>query len=90
MDLFNHGAHKRVWWGEDFAFSRRWTEECGGDIWLVPDMNIDHHTADKAYRGNFHRFLLKQPGGSESDNPVSPKQIRDRALQRVAAIKAAR
>lgn len=60
VDLFNHGAHKGVWWGEDYAFSRRWGE-CGGDIWLVPDLQLDHHSADKSYPGNFHQFLMAQP-----------------------------
>jgi hypothetical protein len=26
VDLFNHGAHDGLWWGEDYAFSRRWNE----------------------------------------------------------------
>lgn len=65
VDLFNHGAHKGAWWGEDYAFSRNWTD-CGGEIWLVPDLNLDHHSTEKAYPGNFHEFLLRQPGGSKS------------------------
>lgn len=65
VDLFNHGARDRIWWGEDYAFSRRWREKCG-DIWLVPDLSIDHHTKDKVFKGNLHRFLLRQPGGSEA------------------------
>lgn len=72
VDLFNHGAHKGLWWGEDYSFARRW-KECGGDIWLVPNLNIDHHTKDAIYKGNFHKFLLRQPGGSESDNPEPPQ-----------------
>jgi hypothetical protein len=85
IDLFNHGAHKGVWWGEDAAFGRRWTD-CGGEVWLVPDLNLTHHGADgKAYPGNFHRFMLRQPGGSESDNPVSPADIRARLLKAAAA-----
>lgn len=63
VDLFNHGAHQGVWYGEDYAFSRRW-RECGGQIVLVPDLDLTHH-GDKPYPGNFHRFLLAQPGGSE-------------------------
>lgn len=62
VDLFNHGAHKGLWWGEDYAFCRRW-EECGGDAWLVPDLQLDHHSADKSYPGNFHMYLRQQPGG---------------------------
>ena len=61
VDLFNHGVHERVWWGEDYSFARRWREKCG-DIWLVPNLNIDHHTKDKVYKGNYHNFLLKTCG----------------------------
>jgi glycosyltransferase involved in cell wall biosynthesis len=64
VDLFNHGAFDGAWWGEDYAFSRNWLA-IGGEIWLVPDLDIAHHTKDKAYPGNFHKHLLQQPGGSE-------------------------
>lgn len=57
-DLFNHGAFQGVWWGEDYAFCRRW-REIGGSIWLLPDLNIDHHGRDQVWKGNFHRFLLR-------------------------------
>jgi hypothetical protein len=71
VDLFNHGVHERVWWGEDYSFARRWKDKCG-DIWIVPDLNIDHHTKEKVYKGNYHEFLLRQDGGSESANPRPP------------------
>jgi hypothetical protein len=72
IDLFNHGAIDGVWFGEDAAFCKRWNE-LGGDIWLVPNLDLDHHSGPSgarsmpamAYKGNFHAFLLKQPGGSE-------------------------
>ena len=63
IDLFNHGAHKGTWYGEDYAFSRNWLD-CGGKIKVVPNLNISHHSPDKTYPGNFHEFLLRQPGGS--------------------------
>lgn len=69
IDLFNHGAHKGLWWGEDYSFSRRWTEKCG-DIWVIPDLNLTHHSKDKAYTGNFHEFLLRQPGGSNDNKQL--------------------
>ncbi len=74
VDLFNHGAYKGVWYGEDYSFSRRWLE-CGGEIWIIPDLNITHHLEDKPYPGNFHRYLLRLPGGSESENPIPPTKI---------------
>lgn len=70
-DLFNHGAFAGIWWGEDYAFSRRW-REIGGEIWILPTLSIDHNSKDKVYQGNFHSWLLKQPHGSSSANPVSP------------------
>lgn len=65
VDLFNHGAWQGVWYGEDYAFSRRWTD-CGGDIWIVPDLDLTHHSATEAYPGNYHEFLCRQPGGSKA------------------------
>ena len=73
IDLFNHGAHDYTWYGEDYAFSRRW-RELGGSIWLLPNLNINHHTTEKEFKGNFHQYLLRQPGGSLSENPVKPTQ----------------
>jgi glycosyltransferase involved in cell wall biosynthesis len=78
VDLFNHGAIDGVWFGEDYAFSKRW-QALGGDIWIVPDLDITHwasvsrrvssnlrYHSEKAFPGNFHRLLLAQPGGSEA------------------------
>ena len=67
VDLFNHGAHDGIWWGEDMAFSRRWGERCG-DIWLVPDLEITHWTGDTPYRGNLHEWLMRLPGGVNDPN----------------------
>lgn len=58
VDLFNHGAIDGVWYGEDYAFCKRWLET-GNDIWLIPDLNIDHNSTDKVFKGNFHKYLLK-------------------------------
>lgn len=74
VDLFQHGAHEGVWYGEDMAFSRRWID-LGGEIWIVPNLNIDHHSVDQVFPGNYHEFLLRQPGGSKSDNPIAPMQL---------------
>lgn len=64
VDLFNHGAHDGLWWGEDYAFSRNW-RAMREELWILPDLDIGHHEADREWPGNFHRFLLRQPGGSE-------------------------
>jgi glycosyltransferase involved in cell wall biosynthesis len=61
VDLFNHGAHDRLWYGEDYAFSRRWLAT-GERLWIVPDLDIDHHSKDQVYKGNFHKYLMKRNG----------------------------
>jgi GT2 family glycosyltransferase len=63
VDLFNHGAHGGFIWGEDYAFCRNWVD-AGGEIWVVPNLNLTHHSKDEAFPGNYHEFLLRQPGGS--------------------------
>lgn len=65
VDLFNHGAYEGQWWGEDYAFSRRW-RAMGEDIWIVPDLSLTHHSATKAFPGNYDDFLRRQPGGDRS------------------------
>jgi len=63
VDLFNHGAHDGQWWGEDYAFCRRWNA-LGGEVWLVPNLNLTHHSADQAFPGNFLDYSMRRPGGA--------------------------
>ena len=67
VDLFNHGAWEGNWWGEDYAFCRRWNA-LGGELWLVPDLSLDHNSVDKVYPGNYDLFLREQPGGDLDPN----------------------
>lgn len=62
VDLFNHGAHNNTWYGEDYAFCRRWLQR-GGELFIVPNLNLNHHTTETVYTGNFHVYLRRQPGG---------------------------
>jgi glycosyltransferase involved in cell wall biosynthesis len=73
IDLFNHGAFNHTWYGEDYAFSRRW-RECGGVIKIVPWLLIDHHTSDKVYRGDYHSYLCRQVGGSNHEGVIDETQ----------------
>lgn len=57
IDLFNHGAHEGTWYGEDYAFSRRWNAKCG-QIWLIPDLDLNHWANEHEYKGNYHEYLL--------------------------------
>lgn len=70
VDLFNHGAYKGLWWGEDYSFCRRW-REAKGKVWCIPDMNIDHNARDgkTVWRGNYHEYLQRQPGGAKEGQP---------------------
>lgn len=62
LDLFNHGAWDWIWYGEDYAMSRRWREGVG-PIWVRPDLSLSHWRGDTEYSGNYHNFLRRQPGG---------------------------
>jgi len=61
LDMFNHGVIDGIWYGEDYAFSKRWTE-AGGDIWLLPELHIDHNSPTDCYKGNFHEYLMNYTG----------------------------
>lgn len=65
VDLFNHGAYQGIWYGEDYAFCRNWCD-AGGDLWIVPNLDIDHYAGERAFKGNFHQFLLRQPQPDET------------------------
>lgn len=61
---FFHMAHEKAeqqFLTEDYAFCRRWTD-IGGSLWVYPDIDFTH-VGRKSYRGNYHAFLLQQPGG---------------------------
>jgi len=61
VDLFNHGAHEYKWWGEDYAFCRRWNQI--GKLYCIPNLEIDHHLANgERFAGNFHEYLVNHGG----------------------------
>lgn len=76
VDLFNHGVIDGVWYGEDYAFAKRYREKCG-DVWCIPNLNITHHLGDTPFPGNYHKYLRRIPGGSESSTPVPPKTLKE-------------
>lgn len=65
LDLFNHGVHNGIWYGEDMAFSRRWHDEMRQPIWVIPDLQLDHHDKTNVFQGNLHKFLMAQPGAAQ-------------------------
>jgi hypothetical protein len=64
-DFFHMGIDpkRQRWTTEDYAFCQRW-RDIGGQLWVYPDINFQH-IGSKAFRGNYHQFLLHQPGGAE-------------------------
>jgi hypothetical protein len=74
VDLFNHGAHNGVWFGEDYAFCRNWLA-LGEEIWIPPNLNISHWSGEQEYPGNLHEFMLRAPGGSKSAAPKPPLAV---------------
>lgn len=57
-DLFPQGVHNGRWVGEDYAFCRLW-RDIGGEMWVKPDIDFTH----AGFAGNYHNYLLQQPGG---------------------------
>ena len=50
-----------TWYGEDIYFCKLW-RKIGGRIWVQPDLTFWHH-GPKAWKGNWHDYLRKLPGG---------------------------
>lgn len=65
FDLFNHGAYKWSWYGEDMALCRRW-RDMGETLWCLPDLDITHWHGEKSYYGNFRTYLACCPGGAKA------------------------
>ena len=73
VDLFPQGLEAGQWIGDDYAFCRLWLRACGrrkddpkNEIWLVPDLNLSHWGRGQEFAGNYHRYLLRQPGGRDA------------------------
>lgn len=78
VDLFNHGAHKGVWYGEDYAFCRNW-RDLGGELLIVPNLNISHWSREQdgsytEHPGNYHWYLASCAGGARD-----PQREKDHA-----------
>jgi hypothetical protein len=61
FDFFPQGVEDHVWIGEDYAFCNLW-KKIGGEIWVLPDIDITHHKGDIGYSGNYHEYLKSLPG----------------------------
>lgn len=68
FNYFGHIVRDHVAYGEDISFNMRW-QDIGGKLWIEPRCDISH-LGTKTWNGNLHEFLLKQPGGSNSTEPL--------------------
>jgi glycosyltransferase involved in cell wall biosynthesis len=76
LDLFNHGVRDRIWYGEDYAFSRRW-RDAGQKLWLLPDLDLDHNKDDICYKGNFHTYLKEWTPDEEGKESIHDEDVAD-------------
>ena len=72
IDLFNHGARDGCWYGEDYAFCRRW-KEADGRIWCLPKLNLIHHAKDAdgneiPYGGTYDEYLRSLKDKPDGDS----------------------
>lgn len=64
QNYFGHLTIDHVRYGEDISFNIRWLRT-GGEIWLEPRVSMGHFGA-QGWFGNYHEYLMKQPGGSNA------------------------
>lgn len=57
-DLFPQGVSEGRFYGEDFGFCRLWGK-IGGEIWIMPDVDINHHGRGTVFVGNYAKYLGK-------------------------------
>lgn len=75
-NYFGHLTVDHVALGEDISFCKRW-EMIGGELWVEPRCDISH-TGSKTWSGNYHKYLCRQPGGSD-DVKVAANDISSEA-----------
>lgn len=64
------------WWGEDFAWSRRWLE-MGGTLWVDPNIEFGHR-GSKEWRSNFLEHGIRpsiRDGIAKMPNPNKPRLV---------------
>lgn len=61
-DYFGHLTIDHVKQGEDISFCKR-CEMAGIELWVEPRADIDH-IGTKTWKGNYHKYLTRLPGGS--------------------------
>lgn len=65
VELFPTEILHRAWWGEDYRFCHM-ARALGIRIWCEPRLTLTH-VGRRAWRGNYHEFMCRQPGGSHAE-----------------------
>ncbi len=68
MNYFGHLFEEHVPYGEDTSFCVR-CSRAGIPLMVEPNVTIRHYGI-AAREGNYHEYLMRQPGGSEEGNPM--------------------
>lgn len=63
FNYFGHIMEDHVVYGEDISFCKRW-QRIGGELFVEPRATIEHW-GSQCWKGNYHEFLCRQPGGSQ-------------------------
>jgi hypothetical protein len=61
------------WLGEDYDFCTKCTE-ASINIWIYHNIDVSH-VGYHEFKGNFHEYLLKQPGGSKASTGLRINQL---------------
>jgi hypothetical protein len=69
---FENGDH----YGEDTYFVNEWLK-VGGKVWIYPDITFSHGPIT----ANYHKFLCRQPGGSEHVKEPTKDDTKDKILE---------
>lgn len=64
VELFPTEIDRGAWWGEDYRFCHL-AKALGVRIWCEPRITLTH-VGRRAWRGNYHEYMCRQPGGSDA------------------------
>lgn len=64
VELFPTEIDRGAWWGEDYRFCHL-AKALGIRLWCEPRITLTH-VGRRAWRGNYHEYMCRQPGGSHA------------------------
>lgn len=58
IEYFSCGVKDKQLHGEDITFMRKWVEDCAGEVWLDPGINLVH-VGMKSYDSQFQQYYME-------------------------------